>query len=89
MDGMRKQDPPTMKKLPVEADVPEFLAEAGRSKNATEKERAIGDWGLVAYYYLLRIGEYTRKASRNEDKQTKQFKLSDATFFEQEKDGSL
>ena len=89
MDGMRKQDPPTMKKLPVEADVPEFLAEAGRSKNATEKERAIGDWGLVAYYYLLRIGEYTRKASRNEDKQTKQFKLSDATFFERQKDGSL
>ena len=56
MDGMRKQDPPTIKKLPVEADVPKFLAEAGRSKNATENERAVVDWGLVVYYYLLRNG---------------------------------
>ena len=69
MDGMRKKDPPTMKKLPVESDVPEFLAEADRSDNATEKERAVGDWGLIAFYCLLLIGDYTRKASRNEDKQ--------------------
>ena len=78
-----------MKKLPVESDIPEFLARAGQAVNATERVRVVGDWSLIALYYLLRIGEYTRKALRNADKQTKQFKSSDARFFERGKDGSL
>ena len=34
LDGWRKVDPPTLKKLPVEADVPEFLADLGRAPQA-------------------------------------------------------
>ena len=44
---------------------------------------------MILFYYLLLIGEYSRKSLRNADKQTKQFKLCDASFFEQGKDGSL
>ena len=33
------------------------------------------------YYYLLRVGEYTVKGSRNSTKQTVQFKYEDVTFF--------
>jgi hypothetical protein len=55
LDGWRKEDPPTTKQLPVEADVPELLAENGRDGNATELDRAIGDLTLIAFYYLLRI----------------------------------
>jgi hypothetical protein len=29
LDGWQKQDPPTSKKLPVEADVPEYLCQVG------------------------------------------------------------
>ena len=57
MDGWRKEDPPTTKKLPVEVDVPEYIATAGRQAGPTSCLRAIGDLCLIAFYYLLRVGE--------------------------------
>ena len=88
-DGWRKADPPTRKMLPVEADVPEFLAGVGRGVMATELDRAVGDLALVAFYYLLRVGEYTIKGARNETKQTVQFKKEDITFFKKNSQGQL
>ena len=35
LDGMAKEDPNTEKKMPVEEDVPEFIAVAGKQKEAT------------------------------------------------------
>jgi hypothetical protein len=81
LDGWRKQDPPTSKKLPVEADVPEYLCKMGASPHATDLERAVGDLTVIAFYYLLRVGEYTCKGARNNTKQTVQFKMEDVTFF--------
>jgi hypothetical protein len=80
-DGWRKEDPPTTKQLPVEANVPELLAEKGRNGSVMELERAIGGLSLIAFYYLLHIGEYTVKGTRNITKQTIQFKYEDITFF--------
>ena len=88
LDGWRKEDPPTTKQLPVEADVPELLAERGRNGHS-EIDRAIGDLTLIAFYYLLRIGEYTIKGKRNETKQTVQFKYEDITFFKKNAAGQL
>ena len=88
-DGWRKADPPTRKMLPVEADVPEFLAGVGRGVMATELDRAVGDLALIAFYYLLRVGEYTIKGTRNETKQTVQFKKEDITFFKKNSQGQL
>jgi len=88
-DGWRKEDPPTKKMLPVEADVPEFLATLGRGPAATELDRAVGDMAIIAFYYLLRIGEYTIKGKRNETKQTVQFKMEDITFFRKNSQGKL
>ena len=56
LDSWRKEDPPTNKKLPVGIDIPEFLAELGRDKDATEVLKAVGDLTLIAFYYLLRLG---------------------------------
>jgi len=81
LDGFRKADPPTTKQLPVEADVPEFLVTLGREPEARELDRAIGDLTMIAFYYLLRIGEYTTKGTRNNTKQIEEFKLGDITFF--------
>lgn len=89
LDGWGKQDPPTRKMLPVESDVPEFMASIGQLPDATQLDKAIGDLGLIAFYYLLRVGEYTCKASRNETKQTVQFKFEDVTFFKRNRDGEL
>jgi hypothetical protein len=73
-NGWRKEDPPTTKQLPVEADVPKLLVECRLISTATSLDRAIGDLSLIAFYYLLRIGEYTVKGNRNNTKQTVQFK---------------
>ena len=52
-------------------------------------DRTIGDLTMIAFYYLLRIGEYTTKGSRNNSKQTQEFKLGDITFFKKDKQGNL
>jgi hypothetical protein len=83
-NGWRKEDPATTKQLPVEADVPELLADRGLRASATERDRVVGDLTLIAFYYLLRIGEYTIKGNRNETKQTVQFKREDITFSKKE-----
>jgi hypothetical protein len=89
LDGWRKEDPPTTKQLLVEADVPKLLAEKGRDGNASTLERAVGDLTLIAFYFLLQIGEYTKKGKRNKTKQTVQFKYEDITFFKKTSAGQL
>ena len=88
MAGWKKQDPPTIKKLPVAIDVPEFLSAVG-AMTTNELDRAIGDLVLIAFYYLLRVGEYTVKERRNSSKQTVQFRLQDVTFFKRNRKGHL
>jgi len=87
--GFTKEDPPTEKKLPVAVDIPELLVWTARLTGAQELHRAIGDWALSAFYYLLRIGEYTVKGRRNSSKQTVQFKMEDVTFFKKDQRGRL
>ncbi len=62
LDRYGKTDPPTNKKLPVESDVPKLLVDLGYGKGGTPHSRAISDLALIAFYYLLRIGEYTIKS---------------------------
>ena len=87
--GWRKDNPPTIKKLPVEADVPELLSHVGSRSTANELDKAIGDLALIAFYYLLCVSEYTVKTSRNTSKQTVQFRLLDVTFFKVHANGQL
>ncbi len=93
LDAYIKEDPPTLKKLPVEADVPELLVDIAYKKEDFTFAQAVGDLALIAFYYLLRIGEYTVKSnkrkSRRNEKQTVQFKLEDVSFFKTDKNGIL
>ncbi|KAL7464913.1 hypothetical protein ACHAXS_005252 [Conticribra weissflogii] len=61
----------------------------GQKEAATQQQYATGCLSMVAFYYLLRIGEYTMKAARNLTKQTVPFKLEDATFFKKNAQGQL
>ena len=81
LNGWRKEDPPTEKKLPVEANIPEYLCHIGMCSSATPLEVTAGDLTLIAFYYLLRVGEYTCKSTCNNTKQTVQFRVKDVTFF--------
>ena len=89
LDGWRHEDPPTSKKLPVESDVPEFLVNESGHRLATALDHTAADLTTVAFYYLLRIGEYTVKGTRNGTKRTVQFKMEDVTFFKQDKHGRI
>jgi hypothetical protein len=89
LDGYRLEDPPTEKKLPIEVDVLEQLFDMGYGPSGTPLGKAVGDLTLIAFYYLLWVGEYTIKGTRNELKQTVQFKLEDITFFHQNELGQL
>ena len=89
LDGWKQEDPPTLKKLPVEADIPEYIATMGYQSTSTPKEHAIGDLIIIAFYYLLRVGEYTTKAARENSKRTVQFKIEDVTFFQKDEKGVL
>ena len=89
LDGFKKDNPPTVKKLPCTIDLPEKMVSWGLEKGATPLEKAVGDIVLVVMYYLLRIGGYTVKRYNNDTKQTKQYKMRDVTFFKYCKRGRL
>lgn len=63
LDGMKKNDPLVMKKLPVEADSPDYNSQCSLRPTATQQEFAVADLVPIAFYYLLQVGEYTVKAS--------------------------
>mmetsp|Transcript_36829 Transcript_36829/g.82805 ORF Transcript_36829/g.82805 Transcript_36829/m.82805 type:complete len:416 (-) Transcript_36829:347-1594(-) len=88
MSGFKKEDPATVKKLPIEVDVPEYLASLGRHAGSSERDQAIGDLSLIGFYYLLRSAEYTKNRSRDE-KQTVEFRVIDVTFFKRDGLGKL
>jgi hypothetical protein len=85
IDGYTKVDPPTKKMLPVEANVPKLMVKMRYRKEGLIKAQVVGDLALIAFYYLLRIGEYTVKGKQNKSKQTVQFKLEDISFFKKNK----
>jgi hypothetical protein len=89
IEAYSKEDLPTRKMLPVEVDVPELPVEMGNGKSGTPHAQAIEDLALIAFYYLLGIGEYMVKGKHNNTKQTVQFKFKDISFFKWNKAGTL
>ena len=53
----------------------------GQMGYATTKDAILGDWALIAFYYLLRVGKYTPEVSWNEPKQIVEFCMMNVTFF--------
>jgi hypothetical protein len=80
IEGYRRQDPPAQHKLAVPVSLVEFLVEVGTASPSAKVE-AICDMSAIAFYYLLRVGEYTghRKGER---RRTKQFRAGDVTFYD-------
>jgi hypothetical protein len=88
-EGYRKVNPATRKKLPVQTDVSELLVKTAYQHGRPQRQRATADLTIIAFYYLLRVGEYTVKGSRNNTKQMIQFKYKDVTFFKKNNRGEL
>ena len=90
VEGFRRQDPPATPQLAIPVAVPEQCYNRGY-KSSSYKEQAIGDLALIAFYYLLRVGEYTKpKFITVEGKnvratRTVQFSVENIGFFKDNK----
>ena len=58
LNGFQKFDPPPQRKLAVPISVPIWLLEEGL-KPQDPCYRAVGDLVIIAFFFLLRPGEYT------------------------------
>ena len=54
LGGSKKDDPPTVMKMTCTINLPDNMTSWGLAKGATELEKAVGSFGLIAMYYLLR-----------------------------------
>ncbi len=79
LDGYGKEDPATIKRL----------VSTAYNGSGTNQDKAAADLTKIAFYYLLRVGEYTVKGSQNSTKQTVQFRYEDVTFFRKNNRGQL
>jgi hypothetical protein len=80
IEGYRRQDPPSQCKLAVPVSLVEYLVQLGASSNSP-KLQATCDACTIAFYYLLRVGEYTSHR-RNDRRRTQQFRVCDVTFYD-------
>ena len=76
MQFYKQQDPIAKPKLAVPVTVPHHIVLTGLSSKDA-KTRAVGDLCCIAFYYLLRVGEYTYEKQR---KRTQRFRIKDITF---------
>ena len=86
IEGYRRADPPAVPQLAVPVTVPHHCFTEGlASKDVVES--TIGSLTMVAFYYLLRVGEYTTpkfitiRGKKVPATRTKQFTVGNVGFF--------
>ena len=86
IEGMRREDPPAIPQLAVQVTVPNEMARTGYASTSSLLQ-AIGDLAIIAFYYLLRVGEYTKprfvtiNGRQVRATRTVQFHVRDVGFF--------
>ena len=90
IEGWRRQDPPSVPQLALPVSVVNHLADKAYNPNEVmdyPKDQAIADLAQCAFYFLLRVGEYTRpRLAKVNGKvvratRTVQFQVKDIGFF--------
>jgi hypothetical protein len=79
LEGYKRTDPSPKFQLAVPLTVPAFMHTF--SQSGTEKQKAVGDMPLIAFYYLLRVGEYTSSGTATTTL-TQAFRLQDITLWD-------
>ena len=59
--GITREDKLTVPQIAFPVVVPQQMDLVGMAADATDKEQAVGDLGLIAFFYLVCVGEYTQK----------------------------
>ena len=63
--SFRREDPLHIPEIAIMVGVAQQVACIGLVDGATPKETTVGYLTLIAFYYLLRVGDYTRKKRRD------------------------
>ena len=79
IEGYRREDPPSRGQLAVPVSVAHLLATHAHSTAANAKSAATGHLSNIAFYYLLRVGEYTF-SGRKQRRRTRQFQVKSVIF---------
>jgi hypothetical protein len=79
LEGYKRTDPSPKFQLAVPLTVPAFMHTFSRS--GTEKQKAVGNMALIAFYYLLRVGEYTSSGTATTTL-TQALRLQDITLWD-------
>ncbi len=91
MEGYRREDPPAVPQLAVPITVANKAYTMGQQQSNPMKQAA-GELALIAFYFLLRVGEYTKPkyvlqhGTRKRTTRTVQFSVGNVGFF---KDGKI
>ncbi len=89
LEGWRRSDPASTPQLAVPVAVPTLMFSKAQRQN-NPFHHAVSDLALIAFYYLLRVGEYTQGYSStteksNSRKRTVNFRVRDVGFFKNNK----
>lgn len=78
LESFKREDPPPQQKLAVPITVPHYLVLLGLNHPSPHRQ-AINDLICIAFYYLLRVGEYTYTPPKHR-KRTQRFRIKDIIF---------
>ena len=84
MEGFRWADPIPVPELAVPVVMAEWMGRYARDATLSGKQ-AKGDMGIIAFFYLLQVGEYTSLQTKGL-RWTKQFRTRNVSFF---RDGEM
>jgi hypothetical protein len=79
IEKYKRDDPSTKRKIALPYSAIKHLCQTRLDHNP--KQQAIHDLCTIAWFYLLRVGEYTTTATTAR-RRTQQFRLCDITFYE-------
>lgn len=91
VEGFRREDPPPVAQIAVPISIPIECLRLGYLSTSS-KQQALGDLTVIAFFYLLRVGEYTITNNKpthkitsghyqSSAKRTIQFHVKDVGFF--------
>ncbi len=81
IEAFKREDPPPQPQLAVPSNIPLWIYRTSW-ESTVHHVRATGELCLIAYFFLLRVGEYTTNHTRQTTR-TQQFRLQDVAFFHQ------
>jgi hypothetical protein len=80
LEGYRRSDPPSLPQLAAPLHLIHYILQKHGHQDASQQDKALADCILIAFYFLLRVGEYTY-ANPTTKKRTHPITATDITLW--------